>query len=89
MDKTFYEQTAENTEYFDDVPSTAGLYLDGDRTPRDVGSIIRNVDLANATAGSAAWARTASTRARSPKPSRPPLRIRRSSPMPTTTGGPA
>ena len=48
VDKTFYEQTAENTEYFDDVPSTAGIYLDGDRTPRDVGSIVRNVDLADA-----------------------------------------
>ena len=48
VDKTFYEQTAENTEYFEDVPSTAGIYLDGDRTPRDVGSIVRNVDLAKA-----------------------------------------
>jgi gamma-glutamyltranspeptidase/glutathione hydrolase len=50
VDKTLYDQILENLEYFDDVPSTAGLYLDGDRTPRDIGAVIRNVDLAKAYA---------------------------------------
>ncbi len=50
VDKALHEQILENLEHFDDVPSTAGIYLDGDRTPRDIGAVIRNVDLANAYA---------------------------------------
>jgi gamma-glutamyltranspeptidase / glutathione hydrolase len=46
VDQTFDDQTAQNVDYFDDVPSTAALYLDPDGTPRDVGSIVRNPDLA-------------------------------------------
>ena len=46
VDQTFYDQTAQNVDYFDDVPSTAALYLDQDGTPRDVGSTVRNPDLA-------------------------------------------
>ena len=32
--------------YFDDIPSTAAIYLDPDGTPRDVGTTLRNPDLA-------------------------------------------
>src|SRR4051794_28694754 len=46
VDDTFASQTAPNVDYFDDVPSTAALYLDRDGTPRDVGSALRNPDLA-------------------------------------------
>ena len=46
VDKTFFDQTAPNAPYFDDVPSTAAIYLDPDGTPRDVGTTIKNPDLA-------------------------------------------
>jgi gamma-glutamyltranspeptidase/glutathione hydrolase len=47
VDKTFFDQTTPNAPYFDDVPSTAAIYLDPDGTPRDIGTVIRNPDLAN------------------------------------------
>jgi gamma-glutamyltranspeptidase / glutathione hydrolase len=46
VDQTFAEQTQQNLDYFDDVPSTRALYLDADGTPRDVGTVLRNPDLA-------------------------------------------
>jgi gamma-glutamyltranspeptidase/glutathione hydrolase len=46
VDKTFYDQTYPNDAYFDDIPSTAAIYLDADGTPRDVGTKLRNPDLA-------------------------------------------
>jgi gamma-glutamyltranspeptidase / glutathione hydrolase len=46
VDQTFFDQTLPNVDYFDDIPSTAAIYLDPDGTPRDVGSTIRNPDLA-------------------------------------------
>ena len=46
VDKTFYDQTYPNDAWFDDIPSTAAIYLDSDGTPRDVGRKIRNPDLA-------------------------------------------
>jgi gamma-glutamyltranspeptidase/glutathione hydrolase len=46
VDETFAAQTQENIDYFDDVPATAALYLDPDGTPRDVGTVFRNPDLA-------------------------------------------
>jgi gamma-glutamyltranspeptidase / glutathione hydrolase len=46
IDQTFFDQTQQNVDYFDDVPSTAALYLDPDGTPRDVGTALRNPDLA-------------------------------------------
>jgi gamma-glutamyltranspeptidase/glutathione hydrolase len=46
VDATFAAQTAPNVDVFDDVPSTAAIYLDDDGTPRDVGSVLRNPDLA-------------------------------------------
>jgi gamma-glutamyltranspeptidase/glutathione hydrolase len=46
VDQTFFGQTNQNLDYFDDVPATAALYLDPDGTPRDVGSVFRNPELA-------------------------------------------
>jgi gamma-glutamyltranspeptidase/glutathione hydrolase len=47
VDQTFFDQTTPNVAAFDDVPSTAAIYLDPDDTPRDVGTILKNPDLAN------------------------------------------
>jgi gamma-glutamyltranspeptidase/glutathione hydrolase len=46
VDQTFFDQTQAVVDYFNDVPSTAAIYLDPDGTPRDVGSTLRNPDLA-------------------------------------------
>ncbi|MEJ7568458.1 MAG: gamma-glutamyltransferase [Gaiellaceae bacterium] len=46
IDQTFFDQVNGNRDYFDDVPATAALYLDADGTPRDVGTTLRNPDLA-------------------------------------------
>ena len=46
VDQTFFDQTQGNVDYFNDIPATAGLYLDPDGTPHDVGSVFRNPDLA-------------------------------------------
>jgi gamma-glutamyltranspeptidase / glutathione hydrolase len=46
VDATFAAQTQPNVPYFNDIPSTAALYLDPDGTPRDVGATLRNPDLA-------------------------------------------
>ncbi len=50
IDQTFFSQVQQNLDYFDDVPSTRALYLDPDGTPRDVGTVLRNPDLARAYA---------------------------------------
>jgi gamma-glutamyltranspeptidase/glutathione hydrolase len=46
VDQTFFDQVDAAKDYFDDVPSTRALYLDPDGSPRDVGSQIRNPDMA-------------------------------------------
>ena len=46
VDATFFSQVQENAAWFDDVPATAALYLDPDGTPRDVGTVFRNPDIA-------------------------------------------
>src|SRR5215218_5020833 len=48
IDGTFFAQTQENVDFFDDVPASAALFLDPDGTPRDVGTVFRNPDLARA-----------------------------------------
>jgi gamma-glutamyltranspeptidase/glutathione hydrolase len=48
IDQTFFDQTQPNIDFFDDIPSTAALYLDPDGTPRDVGTVLRNPDMARA-----------------------------------------
>jgi gamma-glutamyltranspeptidase/glutathione hydrolase len=47
VDDTFAAQTAPVVDWFNDVPSTAALYLDPDGTPRDPGFVLRNPDLAD------------------------------------------
>jgi gamma-glutamyltranspeptidase / glutathione hydrolase len=46
VDSTFVSQTQPNVDWFDDIPSTAAIYLDPDGTPRDEGSTLQNPDLA-------------------------------------------
>jgi gamma-glutamyltranspeptidase / glutathione hydrolase len=46
VDQTFFDQTQQNVDYFNDVPATAALFLDPDGTPRDVGSVFTNPELA-------------------------------------------
>ena len=46
VDETFVSQTEPAIDWFDDIPSTAELYLDEDGTAPDVGDTIRNRDLA-------------------------------------------
>ena len=46
VDRTFVSQTEPNVDWFDDVPSTAAIYLDPDGTARNEGSTLRNPDLA-------------------------------------------
>jgi len=46
VDPTFFAQTDAAKAIFADFPATAALYLDPDGTPRDVGTVIRNPDLA-------------------------------------------
>ena len=46
VDQTFFDQTTPNIDWFNDIPSTAAIYLDPDGTPRDVGTTLQNPDLA-------------------------------------------
>jgi gamma-glutamyltranspeptidase / glutathione hydrolase len=46
VDQTFIDQTTPNVARFDDIASTRALYLDPDGTPRDLGTRLRNPDLA-------------------------------------------
>ena len=90
IDDTFFSQVRENLAYFDDVPAAAALYLDPDGTPRDVGTVFRNPDLARtyrliARAGSRGFYRgplASGDRADRAQP-------RRSARRRTTAGGPA
>ncbi len=54
VDATFAAQTRENLDFFDDAPATKALFLDPDGTPRDVGTVFRNPDLAR-TLAQIAW----------------------------------
>ena len=46
IDQVFFDQTRENADFFDDLPASARLFLDRDGSPRDVGTVFRNPDLA-------------------------------------------
>ncbi len=46
VDPTFYNQTDEAKAIFNDFPGTAALYLQPDGSPKPVGTLIRNPDLA-------------------------------------------
>ena len=46
IDQTFYDQTTQNRDRFDDFTSTRALFLDPDGQPHPVGTVLRNPDLA-------------------------------------------
>jgi gamma-glutamyltranspeptidase / glutathione hydrolase len=46
VDEIFFNQTQQNVDFFDDIRSTRALYLDPDGTPRDLGTVFRNPDMA-------------------------------------------
>ena len=46
VDSTFADQTKPNIPWFNDIPSTAAIYLDPDGTERDPGTTLQNPDLA-------------------------------------------
>jgi gamma-glutamyltranspeptidase/glutathione hydrolase len=46
IDKTWFDQVNGVRDWFDDVPATAALFLDPDGTPRDIGTVFTNPDLA-------------------------------------------
>ena len=46
VDATFASQIRQNLDRFDDLPATAAIYLDPDGTPRNIGTTLRNPDLA-------------------------------------------
>jgi gamma-glutamyltranspeptidase/glutathione hydrolase len=46
IDQTFFGFTQAAQPWFDDIPSTAALYLDPDGTPHDVGTVQSNPDMA-------------------------------------------
>jgi gamma-glutamyltranspeptidase/glutathione hydrolase len=48
IDQVFFDQTLANADWFDDVPASAAVFLDPDGTPKDVGTVFRNPDLARA-----------------------------------------
>jgi gamma-glutamyltranspeptidase/glutathione hydrolase len=48
IDKTFFDQVNAVKDWFDDVPSTAAIYLNRDGTPHAIGSTQRNPDMAKA-----------------------------------------
>ena len=90
VDQTFVDQTTPVVDYFNDIPSTAAIYLDPDGTPRDVGSTLRNPDLARTYELIARFGE----RVFYTGPTRPRDRGRRAEPAgrrrtPTTSGGPA
>jgi gamma-glutamyltranspeptidase / glutathione hydrolase len=48
IDQTWFDQANGVRDWLDDVPASAALFLDPDGTPRDVGSVFTNPDLAAA-----------------------------------------
>ena len=47
IDKTWFDQADSNRDWFDDIPASAALFLDPDGTPRDVGTVFTNPELAD------------------------------------------
>jgi gamma-glutamyltranspeptidase/glutathione hydrolase len=50
VDQTFFDQTQQNVDFFNDITSTRAVYLEEDGTPHDVGETFRNPDMARAYA---------------------------------------
>jgi gamma-glutamyltranspeptidase/glutathione hydrolase len=46
VDKTWFDQVDAVRDFFDDIPATKALFLDPDGTPRDVGTVFTNPELA-------------------------------------------
>jgi len=46
VDQTWFDQANSVRDWLDDVPASAALFLDPDGTPRDVGSVFTNPELA-------------------------------------------
>jgi gamma-glutamyltranspeptidase/glutathione hydrolase len=46
IDQTWFDQASSVRDWLDDVPGSAALFLDPDGTPRDVGTVFTNPDLA-------------------------------------------
>ncbi len=87
VDQTFFDQTTPNIDWFNDIPSTAAIYLDPDGTPRDVGTTLQNPDLARTyrllgTRGS----RRVLPRRAGERDGRAPRSTRPRPPTPTTPG---
>ncbi len=46
IDKVWFDQVNANSDWFDDIPASAALFLDADGTPRDIGTVFTNPALA-------------------------------------------
>ncbi len=46
VDQVFFDSVQAVRTYFDDIPATAAIYLDADGTSKDVGTTLRNPDMA-------------------------------------------
>jgi len=46
IDQNWFDFANSNRDWFDDIPASAALYLDPDGTPRDVGTVFTNPELA-------------------------------------------
>ena len=46
IDQVWFDQVQANSDWFDDIPASAALFLDADGTPRDVGTVFTNPELA-------------------------------------------
>jgi len=46
VDQTWFDQANSVRDWLDDIPASAALFLDSDGTPRDVGSVFTNPELA-------------------------------------------
>ena len=42
IDQVWFDPANANRDWFDDIPASAALFLDGDGTPRDVGTVFTN-----------------------------------------------
>ena len=90
IDQTFYDQANDNLAYFDDITSSAALYLDPDGTIHDVGTVQRNPGMARtyeriAKRGASGFYRGPVAEAMAAAAQAPPLAAARR----PRTGGPA
>ncbi len=89
VDQTFFDQTQQNVDYFDDVPATTALFLDSTAPRATSAASSPTRSLRRRINGSRTSGRKASTVGRWRTRSSTPFRIRSSRPPRTTRGGPA